>query len=259
MAPAAPPSPLPSKSKDPGIRNSTSSSSSSSSSSAAAAPLPPPPAPRGCVFGGEGVVLEEFGPSSRAFSVAAVSSVVALALLIALENDIEGGVVVDAFAVFVGVILPDATRPAKPCRGARRLSGDVGGDGCCCGCCVLATDVARQVTVVPFSPSSSSLITNLSSFTLVAAAAAPLKRDKTRAAPIAFRQRARGSKFSRRPERSCSVGQAKVVSHGCARACSDVGRRAGSGLSKVRMKPFAMCTRTEIRVALEYLYEHTFV
>jgi hypothetical protein len=87
------------------------------------------------------------------------------------------------------------------------------------------------------------------------------KRDKTRAAPIAFRQRARGSKFSRRPERSCSVVEVNVVSHGCASACSAVRRRAGSGLSRARMKPFAVCARTEGQSGSGmFLYDHrTFV
>ena len=159
-------------------------------------------------------------------------------------------VLVVSFAVFVGVVvlLDAATRPAKPARpcrgGAPRSLGDDGGDGeerCCC-CVFLVSGVASQdVFVVPFSPSSSSssLITNLSLL-----APAPFlfeKRDRTRAAPIAFRHRARGSKFSRRPERSCSVGEAKVVSHGCARACSAVRRRTGSGFIRARMKPFAVC------------------
>jgi len=171
-------------------------------------------------------------------------------------------VVLVVFAAFVGVfVLLDATRPARPARpcrgGAPRSSGDDGGDGeercccCCCCCCIfLVSGVARQdVLLVPFSTSSSSssLIKNLS---LLAPAPFLLfeKRDRTRAAPIAFRQRARGSKFSRRPERSCSVGEAKVVSHGCARACSAVRRRTGSGLSRARMKPFAVCMGTVVRV-----------
>ena len=243
------PPPWLSKSKDPGIRRSITSSFSSSSSSSDVASLPVARwdvffIDGSCVFGGDGVVLEEFGASSCAFPVT-VWSVAALALLIASENDIEGGVVVAVLAVFVGVDLPDATRPARParaCRGGCRSSGDEGGDGCCCCrccCCTLVSDAARQDGFVPFSPSSSSsLIPNLSSFT--AAAAPPFKRDRTRAAPIAFRQRARGSKFSRRPERSCSVGQAKVVNHGCARACSAVRRRSGSGLSRAWMKFLAV-------------------
>ena len=163
------------------------------------------------------------------------------------------------FAVFVGVVvLLDATRPARPARfcrgGAPRSSGDDGGDGeerCCCCCCVfLVSGVARQdVLVVPFSASSSSssLIKSLS---LLAPAPFLLfeKRDRTRAAPIAFRHRARGSKFSRRPERSCSVGEAKVVNHGCARACSAVRRRAGSGFSRARMNPFAMNRGAVVRM-----------
>jgi len=239
------------------------SSSSSSSSSSADADVAVVPLPRwdttgtgDCVFGGEGLPLE-FGAFSSTTAVLA-----ALALLIASENDIGGGVVavaVVAFAVFVGVVvLLDATRPARPARpcrgGAPRSSGDDGGDGkerscCCCCCCVfLVSGVARQdVLVVPSSSSSSSLIKNLS---LLAPAPFLLleKRDRTRAAPIAFRHRARGSKFSRRPERSCSVGQSKVVSHGCARACSAVRRRAGSGFSRARMKPFAVCTGAVVRV-----------
>lgn len=167
--------------------------------------------------------------------------------------------VVVVFAVFVGVdVLLDATRlarPARPCRGgAPRSSGDDGGDGeercCSCCCCVfLVSGVARQdVLVVPFpaSSSSSSLINNLSLL-----APAPFlfeKRDRMRAAPIAFRQRARGSKFSRKPERSCSVGESKVVNHVCVRACSAVRRRAGFGFSRARMKPFAVCTGTVVRV-----------
>jgi hypothetical protein len=38
------------------------------------------------------------------------------------------------------------------------------------------------------------------------------------------------TRFSRRPDRSCSVGAAKLVSHVCASTCSAVGRCAGSGL-----------------------------
>ena len=164
--------------------------------------------------------------------------------------------VVEVFAVLVGVVvLLDATIPAipaRPCRGgAPRSSGDDGSDGeerCCC--VFLVSGVARQdVLVAPLSASSSSssLINNLSLL-----APAPFlifeTRDRIRAAPIAFRQRARGSKFSRRPERSCSVGGANVVSHGCARACSAVRRRAGSGFSRARMKSFAVCTEAVVRI-----------
>src|SRR5260221_310494 len=52
---------------------------------------------------------------------------------------------------------------------------------------------------------------------------------------IALRQRARTSKFSRRPQRSCSVGEAKPVGHVCDSACSAVRRCAGSGWRRARM------------------------
>jgi hypothetical protein len=61
---------------------------------------------------------------------------------------------------------------------------------------------------------------------------------------IARRQRARESKLSRRPDRSCSVGVAKPVSHVCASACSGVRRRAWSGLSSMQMKLFGVGCRT---------------
>src|SRR4029077_6388269 len=79
------------------------------------------------------------------------------------------------------------------------------------------------------------------------------KRDMARAAPIALRQRARGSKFSRRPQRSCSVGAAKLVSHVCDEACSAVSRRAGLGWRRARMKFFAVIERAQVR----YAHSHT--
>jgi len=57
------------------------------------------------------------------------------------------------------------------------------------------------------------------------------KRDRTRATPIALRHRARGSKFSRRPQRPCSVGGAKSVSHICDGICSAMRRRADGAVS----------------------------
>ena len=47
-----------------------------------------------------------------------------------------------------------------------------------------------------------------------------------RAAPIALRYRARGSKFSRRPQRSYSDGAVKLMSHICDSACPAVRQRA---------------------------------
>jgi hypothetical protein len=66
------------------------------------------------------------------------------------------------------------------------------------------------------------------------------KRDMARAAPIALRHRARGSKFSRRPQRSYSIGVAKLVSHVCDSACSEVRRHTGSGWRRGRMKFLAL-------------------
>jgi hypothetical protein len=48
---------------------------------------------------------------------------------------------------------------------------------------------------------------------------------------MVLRQCARRSKFSRRPERSCSVGTAKLVTHEWVSACSAVRRRDGPGLA----------------------------
>ena len=49
-----------------------------------------------------------------------------------------------------------------------------------------------------------------------------------------------GSKFSRPPQRSCSVGSAKLVSHVRDSACLAVRRRAGSGWRRARMKFLAV-------------------
>ena len=51
------------------------------------------------------------------------------------------------------------------------------------------------------------------------------------AVPIGLRHRGRGSKFSRRPQRSCPVEVAKLVNHVY---CSAVRRRVGLGLRRER-------------------------
>jgi hypothetical protein len=193
-----------------------------------------------CGTGGEGFALE-FG----ALSPTAVSA--ALALLIASENGIGGGVVVVVvFAVLVGVV--DATRPARParpCRGGKSSFGNP-----FLGLPKLLLSATYLVELVLYSIPSSGYIPPEAMATGLS-----VLFEK-----IAFRQRARGSKFSRRPDRSCPVGEVKVVSHGCARACSAVRRQGGSGFRRARMKSFAVCTVAVVRnVVLECSYDHTFV
>jgi len=60
--------------------------------------------------------------------------------------------------------------------------------------------------------------------------------NRTRAAPIVFRQRTCGSQFSRPPQRSCLVGSAKIVSDVHDSTCLAVRRRAESGWRRARMK-----------------------
>ena len=62
-------------------------------------------------------------------------------------------------------------------------------------------------------------------------------------------QRARGSKFSRRPDRSCSVGTVKLVSHPCASAWLVVRRQTGSGLSSARMELYCWVPKSKVRPA----------
>jgi hypothetical protein len=64
---------------------------------------------------------------------------------------------------------------------------------------------------------------------------------------------ARGSKFSRKPDKSCSVGAAKLVSHLCASACSAVRRRDESGFSSGRMKSFAVVPGPKVRETHSYM------
>ena len=63
-----------------------------------------------------------------------------------------------------------------------------------------------------------------------------LKPRQARAAPMAARQRERGSRFSRIPQRSCSVGAAMLASHVYDTACLAVRRRVGLGLGRTRIK-----------------------
>ena len=91
------------------------------------------------------------------------------------------------------------------------------------------------VVVVSSSSSSSSLLINL----LLLLCTSP-KREMARAAPIALRHLARGSKFSRSPERSCCCCSAVLVNQGCASASEAVSRFVGSGFSRAWMNPFAV-------------------
>jgi len=83
--------------------------------------------------------------------------------------------------------------------------------------------------------SSSSVPRAIWSFLLLFAPLLFTKHDRACVVPIALRQRARGSKFSSRPQRSSSVGAAKLVNHVRDGACLVVRRRAGSGLRRARM------------------------
>src|SRR6266851_9457129 len=86
-------------------------------------------------------------------------------------------------------VAPAATSPASPHRGTRSSGDD--GDSCCCCLFLSVLGVApHDVDPPPRSSSSSVLTTGLSLWLF-----APLRfpnRDRTRAAPIALRQRARG-------------------------------------------------------------------
>ena len=96
-------------------------------------------------------------------------------------------------------------------------------------CCVVLVPASLS------SSSSSSLLINL----LLLLCTSP-KREMARAAPIALRHRARGSKFSRRPERSCCCCSAVLVNQACASASEAVSRFVGSGFSRAWMNPFAV-------------------
>ena len=91
--------------------------------------------------------------------------------------------------------------------------------------------------LLPLSSSSLELRATWS-FLLLFAPLLFAKHDRARVLPIALRQRARGSKFSSRPQRACLVGAAKLVSHVCDSTCLAVKRRAGSGLRRARMDFF---------------------
>jgi len=99
---------------------------------------------------------------------------------------------------------------------------------------------------LPVSSSSSERITSWS-FLLLFAPLPFAKRDMARAAPIAVWQRARGLRFSCRPQRSCSVVPAKLVSHVCDRGGSAVSRRAGLGWRRARRKFFAGLEGAKVR------------
>jgi len=161
-------------------------------------------------------------PLSNTFS----ALVTAFALLGASENDI--GEDDDGDVIVFGV--PFATSPASPPRSARSSGGDAGGRCCCCYF-ESGSGIARHVgdlLQLPLSSPSSELNASCA-FLLLFAPLLFAKLDRTCAALIALRQHACGSKFSRRPQKSCSVGAAKLVSHACDRARSTVSRRAGLG------------------------------
>jgi len=205
--------------KDPGIRSSSSSSSSPSSS-----------------------MLREWGAAAaacaRGASPSRASSVSALALLRVSENDI--GEDDDADVVVFGV--PFATSPTSLPHSARS-SGDGGERYCCClleSGSGVAHDNGDPLRLLISSSSSEPKLSASWSFLLLFAPLPFAKRDMARAAPIALRQHARGSKFSHRPQRSCSTGAAKLVSHACDNACSAASRRAGLGWRRARMKFFAV-------------------
>jgi hypothetical protein len=106
------------------------------------------------------------------------------------------------------------------------------------------------IVVVPWRPSPASHATTSTRHRLPHRSSSPtchydgsLHYDSRSATGPALCQRTR-VKFSRRPDRSCSVGAAKLVSHVCASACLAVRRRVGSGLSNARMKLFAIAFRT---------------
>jgi len=63
---------------------------------------------------------------------------------------------------------------------------------------------------------------------------------QTRAVPIALGQGERGSKFSRRPQRSCSVGAAKLMNYVYDSSCPAVRQRTGLGLGTARRKLWVM-------------------
>jgi len=155
-----------------------------------------------------------------------------LALLRASINDIREGD--DGNIIVFGA--PFATSPASPPRSARSSSGDAGGR-CCCYHFEAGSGVVRH-----FGPSSSSPSELSASWSFLSLFAPLLfaKRERARAALIALRQRAHGSKFSCRLQRSCLIGAAKVLSHVCDSACSAVRRRAGSGSRTARMKFLAV-------------------
>jgi len=136
---------------------------------------------------------------------------------------------------------------SPPC--SARSSGD-GGERCCRCLLESGSGVGRDdgdPLRLSISSSSAELSTSWSSLLLLSKPLPFAKRDMARTAPIALRQRARGSKFSRRPQRSCSVGAAKLVSHVCDSTCLAMSRRGGLGWRRVRMKLFVVMDSAKVR------------
>ena len=96
--------------------------------------------------------------------------------------------------------VPFAASPTSPPRSARS-SGDGGERNCCCCLLESSSGVARDDDPLrpPISSSSSEMSTSWTSLLLLSEPLPFAKRDMARTAPIALRQRARGSKFSHRP------------------------------------------------------------
>ena len=132
------------------------------------------------------------------------SRAAALALLRASENDIGEGD--DGDVIIFGV--PFATSPGPIARNhpAAMQVETVALSGSC---------VARHVgdSLRPPSSGTSSELSASWAFLLLFAPLLFAERVMARGAPIALRQRMHGSKFSRRSQRSCLIGAAKILSH----------------------------------------------